>query len=156
MKKISKTILLLSTSILVASCGNFNKQTTGTAVGGVAGGLLGSQFGKGEGQIAATAIGALAGALIGGQIGAQFDEYDKLMMQRSTRQALEYNQSGVPIEWQNPDSGNKGRTTPQPAYRNREGNYCRRYTQEVWISGQKQLVEGLACRQPDGNWKIIK
>ncbi|MGA1316229.1 MAG: glycine zipper 2TM domain-containing protein [Rubrivivax sp.] len=37
----------------------------GPIVGGVAGGLVGSQFGRGEGRVAAAAVGAIAGALIG-------------------------------------------------------------------------------------------
>jgi uncharacterized protein YcfJ len=37
----------------------------GPIVGGVAGGLVGSQFGRGEGRVASAAVGAIAGALIG-------------------------------------------------------------------------------------------
>jgi hypothetical protein len=32
---------------------------------------------------------------------------------------------------------------------------CREYTHTVVISGQKQSVQGEACQQPDGKWKII-
>jgi uncharacterized protein YcfJ len=40
----------------------------GLALGGVAGGVVGSQIGKGRGKLAATAVGAVAGAVIGNQI----------------------------------------------------------------------------------------
>lgn len=41
---------------------------TGTVIGALAGGLLGNQFGKGNGKVAATVVGAGAGAYAGNQI----------------------------------------------------------------------------------------
>lgn len=32
---------------------------------------------------------------------------------------------------------------------------CREYTHTVTINGQQQPVQGEACQQPDGKWKII-
>ena len=58
-----------------------DRSYTGTVVGGVAGALLGSRFGKGKGTTAATAVGAIAGAVIGdkvqgaGVFGSQNDGY---------------------------------------------------------------------------------
>jgi uncharacterized protein YcfJ len=43
----------------------------GAAIGGVAGGILGNQVGKGHGREAATAVGAVVGALAGNHIGNQ-------------------------------------------------------------------------------------
>lgn len=40
----------------------------GTGIGAIAGGLLGNQFGKGNGKVAATVVGAGAGAYAGNQI----------------------------------------------------------------------------------------
>lgn len=40
---------------------------TGCLVGGAAGGLIGSQMGKGKGKTAMTAVGAIAGAMVGCQ-----------------------------------------------------------------------------------------
>jgi len=45
-----------------------NSNFAGTALGGVAGGLLGSQIGKGHGRDAAIAGGAVLGALAGGNV----------------------------------------------------------------------------------------
>lgn len=44
--------------------------TTGTVIGGIAGGLLGNQVGGGNGRTAATAIGAVVGAMTGNNLGA--------------------------------------------------------------------------------------
>src|SRR5262245_57601973 len=68
----------------VAACagtpetGQGPKENTGTLVGAVAGGLIGSQFGGGTGErIAAGLAGAAIGGLIGNRIGAGMDDDDK-------------------------------------------------------------------------------
>jgi surface antigen len=155
MKNISKLLLIIFIGFSLQSCESMNKQGGGTLIGGVAGGLLGSQFGKGEGQLLATGVGALAGALAGGQIGKTMDEYDRQMLEKSSRQALEFSPSGNSVEWKNPDSGNHGSITPTKTFKE-SGRYCREYIQEVVIGGEKKKAYGQACRQPDGSWKIIK
>ena len=132
-----------------------NKQGGGTLIGGVAGGLLGSQFGKGSGQLLTTGIGTLAGAFAGNLIGQSLDEQDKKLLANSSQRALEFSPSGSPIAWKNPDSGNSGTVTPMRASK-KNGRYCREYSQEVLVAGKKQSAYGTACRQPDGTWEIIK
>ncbi len=157
MKVLSKLLLIAFAASMLQACqgGSMNKQGGGTLIGGVAGGLLGSQFGGGEGKLLATGIGAVAGALIGGQVGKTMDEYDRQMASKSSRQALEFSPSGSSVEWKNPDSGNRGSITPTKTFRE-AGRYCREYTQEVVIGGEKQKAYGKACRQSDGSWQIIK
>lgn len=58
------------------------KRIAGTVLGGLAGGLLGSQIGGGSGQKAATVIGAAGGAYAGNQV-------QKGMQQRDTNSATE-------------------------------------------------------------------
>jgi uncharacterized protein YcfJ len=41
----------------------------GAVIGGIAGGLIGSQFGRGDGRVASAAVGAIAGTLIGHHAG---------------------------------------------------------------------------------------
>lgn len=155
--KIISNVLILVTSVFMlnACSGQMNKQSGGTLIGGLAGGLLGSQFGGGEGKLIATGVGALAGALIGGQIGKSMDEYDRALLEKSSRQALEYSPSGSSVEWRNPDSGNYGYITPTNTLKTEQG-YCREYTQEIVICGERKKAYGKACRKPDGNWEIVK
>ncbi len=157
MKKIVNLLLVTTTILSLVACqgGGMNKQGGGTLIGGIAGGLLGSQFGGGEGRLVATGVGALAGAMIGGQIGKSMDEYDRQMLQKSSYQALEYSPSGSTVEWKNPDSGNRGSITPTKTFKH-DGQYCREYQQEVTIGGEKQKAYGKACRQKDGQWKIVQ
>ncbi|WP_375318615.1 RT0821/Lpp0805 family surface protein [Candidatus Tisiphia endosymbiont of Oplodontha viridula] len=149
------TAIILAATML-HGCTGMNKQGGGTLIGGVAGGLLGSQFGKGTGQLAATGIGALAGALIGGQIGQTMDEHDRQLAQLSSQKALETGASGQSVEWRNPDSGNYGYVTPERTFKNERGQYCREYTHAIVVSGKQEKAYGIACRKPDGQWEIVK
>src|SRR5258708_6661951 len=102
MKNIVTSFVLLIASICVVGCSNMNNQDVGTLGGAAIGGLVGSQFGKGGGQILAIGAGAIAGALIGGAIGKNMDDTDKLKMNR----ALESNPQGQPAYWTNSKTGN--------------------------------------------------
>lgn len=155
MKKIANMLLIAITAFNLQGCQGMSKQDGGTALGAITGGLIGSQFGSAEGKVVATGIGAFAGAMIGGQIGKSMDENDKRLSQKSARQALEFSPSGNSVEWKNPDSGHYGSVTPTKTFKD-SGQYCREYVQEVVIGGEKQKAYGKACRQPDGNWKIIQ
>lgn len=145
--------LLLSLGCLTAC---ETKQQTGTLIGGAAGALLGSRFGKGSGRLATVGLGAVAGSLLGSQLGASMDEQDKIKMKQSSHNALEYSKSGHTSNWRNPDSGNKGTITPYQAYKDNRGQYCREYSQSITVGGKTQQGYGTACRQDDGSWKIIK
>jgi surface antigen len=131
------------------------KETVGAVAGAGAGGLLGAQFGHGPGQLAATAAGTLLGALLGGTIGKSLDQTDKLYASNAEYHALEYAPSGSVTSWNNPDSGHSGSITPTQTYEAPNGQYCREFQQQASIGGQVQQVYGTACRQPDGQWKLV-
>jgi outer membrane lipoprotein SlyB len=69
--------LIGATVALLSGCG-MSKRTIGTGAGAVAGGLIGSRFGGGNGQIASTIVGAGAGALAGYAIGGYMDKTDQI------------------------------------------------------------------------------
>ena len=68
-------------------------------------------------------------------------------------QALEYNLSGTPREWQEPRSAAIVTVTPVKTYRDGSGLYYREYRLEVRAERQRQQVKGLAHRTADGKWK---
>lgn len=160
--KMSIKLLILPMSILMlTSCaseggkGGINKQGGGAVLGALAGGLLGAQFGKGEGKFLAAGAGALLGGFVGSSVGKSMDQQDKLMAERASQRALEQSPSGTQIEWRNPDSGHYGYITPVKTYKTHEGRYCREFTQEVIIGSEKHKAYGTACRQEDGQWQIV-
>ncbi len=69
---------------------------------------------------------------------------------------METGSSGQSVEWRNPDSGNYGYVTPERAFKNDQGQYCREYTQTVIVGGKQEKAYGKACRKPDGQWEIVK
>ena len=138
---------------LLAAC-----ETTGpkTAVGGLggaaAGGLIGAAAGGGAKGIAA---GAILGGLLGGMIGDRLDAADRKAASQATYQALETTPAGTSTVWRNPDSGHSGTVTPTRTYQATNGTYCREYQQTIIVGGEQHQSYGTACRQPDGQWKIV-
>jgi len=131
----------------------FTKENMGAAVGAVGGAWAGSNVGKGKGNIAAIAVGTLLGGYMGKSVGASLDKADKAYHGQTYQHALEKNPSGQVSTWENPDSGNSGRIMPTRTVQ-RGDEFCREFTQTIIIGGQEEQAFGLACRQPDGSWKI--
>lgn len=152
-KKIALFIIL---TLFVTSCTQHYgpKESTGTLLGATAGAIVGSNIGKGKGNIAAIAIGTLAGALFGQEIGRSLDQADRIAMGQNAQYSLEYTRSQETTSWDNPDSGNSGAMTPTRTYQADSGQYCREYQQTVFIGGRQEQTYGTACRQPDGTWQI--
>jgi len=128
--------------------GRCNRDVVGGLLGAAAGGLLGSQIGKGDGRTAAIVGGTILGALVGGSVGRSMDQVD----QNCVGQALERAQTGQPVAWQNPD-GRQYQVTPTRTYQQNGGQYCREYQTKIIIDGREHDGYGRACRQPDGSWK---
>ena len=57
--------------------------------------------------------------------------------------------------WSNPDTGLNGSTIPVQSYRLPTGQICRDYLSQVAIGDINQQTYGTACRQADGNWKVV-
>jgi surface antigen len=132
--------------------GRCNREVLGGLLGAAAGGLVGSRFGDGRGQLAAVGGGTLLGFLIGGSIGRSMDEVD----QNCVGQVLEHAGNGQQISWNNPQTGAQYQVVPTATVQSSDGRYCREYTATSVIGGKNQQTYGRACRQPDGSWKIVR
>ena len=136
--------------------GTLSKSDAGLAVGAVAGGVIGNQFGKGNGKTVATALGAVIGGIAGSSIGRSMDEADRRAAAQAEFAALERGQSGAATPWRNPDSGHYGTVVPSAPYKLGASNRdCRDYTHTVYISGQPETLKGTACRNGDGSWSKV-
>lgn len=144
--------------LALAACSGPNGQPTksdaGLAIGAITGGIIGNQFGKGQGKAVATAIGAVVGGIIGSEIGRSLDEADRRAAAYAEYSALEQGQSGAAVPWRNPDSGHYGTVVPGNPYR-LGGRHCRDYTHTIYIDGEPQTLRGTACRNPDGTWRKV-
>lgn len=154
--KLSVVSMLMIAVVALGGCqstggAGLNKQTAGAAIGGILGGLGGSQIGKGRGRDVAMVVGALAGAALGGMIGSNMDETDRMQ----TQSALESVPDRQPVVWQNPNTNTQYEVTPVRTVQTTSGA-CREYTTKAVINGKKETVYGYACRQPDGTWQEEK
>lgn len=154
-----KTVLMSVTALalILTGCQTTNwgtKQTVGTGVGAVAGGLAGSQLGKGSGRLWATGAGVLLGALLGSEVGASLDSADRMYMQNAQHQ-VHSAPIGETVHWNNPNSGHGGSYTATRDGTSTSGRYCREYQQTVMVGGQKESAYGQACQQPDGSWEVV-
>ncbi len=157
--KMLKLLAVALAATLLAACTTPDqgpKQSAGTLLGAIGGAVAGAQFGKGKGQLVGVAAGTLLGALVGSEVGKSLDRADRAYLERTSQQSLEYGRSGSTSTWRNPDSGNYGTITPQPAYRTADNRVCREYTQTITVGGQTETAVGKACRNPDGTWRIVK
>ena len=148
-------MVLLATGVAGCSADSGPKEAGGTAVGALAGGLIGNAVGGSAGnRVAGTLVGAAVGGLFGNRTGAAMDDEDERRAYAAQMQALEAGPSGAPVAWRNPDSGRYGNVVPGPAYQ-ANGATCRQYTHTVYIDGKPQTGRGTACRNPDGTWTIV-
>ena len=149
----------VSLAMLLAGCGAMSQnETTGTLVGGAAGAVIGNQFGKGGGKTAATAIGAILGATAGREIGTSLDETSRRRAGEAIHRALETADVGAGITWDNPANAGapaNGSTVITRQGADQQGRTCREFQQTVTIGGKKVQSYGTACRDDNGDWKVV-
>ena len=153
MNRWTAVILMAALAGCVADMENRPKQTLGTLGGAALGGILGSQIGKGDGQLMAVGIATLLGAATGGEIGKSLDAADRLAAEQAAQAGLETAPIGKATRWHNPNSGNAGDIVPTRTFETASGP-CREYTQTILIGGTEHTAHGTACRQPDGSWTL--
>jgi surface antigen len=127
------------------------KAVLGAVLGAGAGAAIAAVAGGNPAAIVASAIG---GGLVGGYVGKKLDDKDKRMAAEAAARAFEHTRTGESTTWTNPDSGNSGAITPTKTYQIANGQYCRRYTQEISIGGEQHETFGTACRRADGTWEV--
>lgn len=149
MKKIIALGLIGLTSLSLVACEPGRNVPGSTLVGATAGGLIGSQLFHGRGSFAGVIAGALIGGVVGNYAGRAMDERDRRRMSR----AIVYNR---PDHWTNTRTDATYDVKPQRSYTSRSGRYCREYQTKVTVGGRTRSAYGTACRQPDGQWQVVR
>lgn len=67
---------------------------------------------------------------------------------------LEFVGNDEPIEWSDAAGAATYRVTPLKTYRDPGGRYCRDYVLELFLSNQRALRMGGACRGRGGGWEF--
>ena len=151
-------VMFVSLSLCGAAltgCSPGNNESGATIFGAAAGGLVANKlFGKGDGKVLATMAGAALGGYIGNQYGKYMDRQDRANMQR----AITTTPVGQQATWTNQNTQSGPVTYNVRPVRNfhSAGRYCREYQTAITVGGRVKKAYGKACRQPDGQWKIVK
>jgi len=92
----------------------------------------------------------LTGSVMGGDIDRYMDNSDEFHAQL----ALEYNQDKLPRHWENPVSHAIFTIIPTTSYQNDSGQRCREFKADIFAGGKREIGSAIACRQPDGVWRV--
>ena len=127
----------------------------GQIIGSVAGAYLGSKVGDGMVGNLTTVLGGTVGFLIGGKIVDILDSEEQSELNNAINQTLTENLDNVSSRWDSQKSEDtNAEIIPLNSYQI-DKNTCRDFTKTV-KKGQKQVQEkSTACRDKNGNWKII-
>lgn len=102
-----------------------------------------------------TAVVAIRPAPLGLQaLGSSLDRSDRTVALQALQMALNELGDGVTLVWRRPVSQLSGRIKPVTAYRDDRGRICRHVIYSLARDGQKEEIEGVACRADDGHWMI--
>jgi anti-sigma factor RsiW len=77
---------------------------------------------------------------------------ERKVIETAVAQALERQVSGTQVRWAAP-GGSHGAVTPIRTFRTVEGQWCREYKEIVETGGSVETRRGIACRNPEGEWK---
>lgn len=128
--------------------GRCNTEEVLTAVGAVAGGVIGNRTASPENRTIATVAGAIIGGVIGNRIGDAIDDRDRACMGHS----LELVGAGRYVEWRNPRTGVLYGLRPVRDIDRR----CREFELQTRGRNGKPRKDKLrGCRDDAGVWTIV-
>ena len=158
-RRLTTGLLIAALGTALSGCGGMGEnETAGSILGGVAGAVVGNQFGSGDGKTAATALGAVIGAMVGGNVGRSLDATSRQRAGAAAERALDTADVGESIIWDNPDNAGgpaHGSATVTRQGADTQGRTCREFQQTVIIGGREEQSYGTACRDENGDWKIV-
>ena len=127
----------------------FTKEQGGALIGGIAGGVVGSQFGEGSGKTAATIGGVLIGGFLGSQVGRSMDKQQRTRAEYASSDAFQNAlHTGEITHWSSDNVS--GKVVPGHFY----SHYCRYYISYVYHHGHSYRENGRACENSNGYWRI--
>lgn len=127
-----------------------DRSRVATAVGAVAGGVIGSKVGDQDNPLIAILAGAAIGGLIGNEIDKELDDDDR----RCFGHSLELLEDGRRVRWDGARPNLYYSLTPSGRFE-RDGRVCRRFSLVRDWDGKKIKREGRACRYGEGEWRLI-
>lgn len=152
----SLNIIILAIFVFINSCANKeDNKFIGQILGSAAGVYLGSKVGSDIGRNFTVIIGGAVGYLVGGKIAEILNDEDEEDFNNKISDSLDKNKDFEAQEWKSSKNKNvNGEIIPLNNYQIEEKT-CRDFKKIVKINGKKIEEDATACRDEDGNWKII-
>ena len=155
MQKIKKKIVVLLCIFLIGCSSQEDNKFIGQILGSAAGAYLGSKVGTGVSNNLAIILGGAVGLLVGGKIAEALDKDEQLDLSNNVNESLEENEDYEIKEWKS--KKNKEKTAEIiPLNKYNIDEETRRDFKKIVTSEGKVIEESsTACRDENGNWKII-
>ena len=80
------------------------------------------------------------------------DDVDQSGLRQHFQQALSTAPTNLVTEWASSDGQQRSSITLTKTFLSEQGEYCRKYAQELAVNGRQRTVHGLACRNRNGTW----
>ncbi len=153
-----KKLAIAALALLLASCSDVQiskGQLIGGTIGAIAGGAIGYQFGGGMGQWLFTAAATMVGGEVGIGLGEKLLPSDQTAHEQNAQKSLAQAPDGQIYNWRNNKTGNSGNFRPVRSFYVGSERYCRDYHTTVVLKDNVLSGSGTACRQANGDWKIL-
>ena len=155
MQKIKKYIAVFLTTGLLGCSSKEDNKFIGQILGSAAGAYLGSKIGSGVSNNLAIILGGAVGLLIGGKIAEALDRDEQLDLNNNVHESLEENKDYEITEWTSKKNKEKtAKIIPLNKY-DIDEETCRDFKKIVSSEGKIIEEDSTACRDENGNWKII-
>ena len=155
MQKIKKKIVVLLCIFLIGCSSQEDNKFIGQILGSAAGAYLGSKVGTGVSNNLAIILGGAVGLLVGGKIAEALDKDEQLDLSNNVNESLEENEDYEIKEWKSKKNIEKtAKIIPLNQY-DIDEEHCRDFKKIVTSEGKVIEENSTACRDENGNWKII-
>ena len=88
------------------------------------------------------------------ELRARLDESDRALAVKALGLALNELGDGATLVWRRPERALVGKIKPSAAFRDNEGRICRHVNYAITLGDYAKQVEGVACREIDGEWSL--
>jgi surface antigen len=88
------------------------------------------------------------------ELRARLDESDRALAVKALGLALNELGDGATLVWRRPERSLVGKIKPTAAFRDDEGRICRHVNYGITLGDYAKQVDGIACREIDGEWSL--
>jgi len=139
----------IAVAAIVAACA-IQQEKSSVVPGTVVDSVDNNKADEADSRVAAIIVDDISGSAVGEHIGQFMNDEDRIHVSKS----LEYSRTGQSLNWHNRESNYDYMVIPTRTYE-AHGIPCREFTLRMNNGERQNEVYGTACRQADGNWRLV-